>query len=186
MKSEILEKAFNIVFENKIIKGICLFLGVGTAGTIGVSLSLPSFTNMLVIAALSGFLVIIYALLILCILIIALYMPKAISWKGNIHRAEFFIVIFITNFISVLSRILYDPQFFSLDIQPSTFVMLIGIATCFFMVYLEICTYIKRLNDLKWSKWLAIIALIPYVCLALAIPCTFIKSKMEESHTISG
>ncbi len=80
MKSEILEKAFNIVFENKIIKGICLFLGVGTAGTIGVSLSLPSFTNMLVIAALSGLLVIIYALIIFCILVVSLYIKTTLQY----------------------------------------------------------------------------------------------------------
>ena len=177
MKSEILEKAFNIVFENKIIKGICLFLGVGTAGTIGVSLSLPSFTNMLVIAALSGLLVIIYALIIFCILVVSLYMPKAISWKGNIHRAEFIIVNLITNTISVLSRMLYDPEFFSLDIQPTTFVMLIGIAICFFMVYLEICTYIKRLNDIKWSKWLSALAIIPFISFVLFIFCAIKKSE---------
>ena len=39
------------------------------------------------------------------------------------------------------------------------------------------CACIKRLNDLKWLKWLAIIHIIPFVTLSIRIPCLFIKGK---------
>lgn len=188
MKSEILEKAYNIVLENKIIKGLCLFLGVGTAGAIGASIVLPSFIHIFLIAILSGIFVITYALIIFCILLIYFYLPKAISWKGIIHRAEFIIVVFVVNAVAAFSRVLLKPQAFNLEFQPTTFWILISLVICFFMMYLEVCAYIKRLNDLKWSKWLSALAIIPFISFVLFIFCAIKKSQSSivEAHSNGG
>ncbi len=180
MSKKLLNKAFGIISENIILRILSLFFGVGIAGAIGNSIQLPFFLHIILVAFLASIFVCLISLFIFCIIVICLYMPKAVSWKNNIHRVEFVSVVFITNIIATFSRVLYEPEYFNLNFQPTIFVVLIGVAICFFMLYLEICAYIKRLDDLKWSKWLVLIALIPYICLFIAIPCTFMKSKKED------
>lgn len=181
MIKKLIIRALDITRENKIIQILSLFFGVGFAGAIGNSIQLPFLLHIFLVALLAVLFVFLISIFMFCIIFICLYIPKAISCKGNIHRLEFICVLFVTNIIATFSRVLYEPAYFKLDFQPTIFITLIGIAICFFMVYLEICAYIKRLNDLKWSRWLVIVALIPVVCLGIAIPCTFIKSKIEDN-----
>jgi hypothetical protein len=97
---------------------------------------------------------------------------------------EYFLVMLGTIVIYLLNNFVYAPERYGLDYTPNNLMKIVGFVIAFFLIYIQICACVKRLNDLKWSKWLAVIDIIPIISFGIRIPCLFLKSKSIEDDNV--
>ena len=176
---EILDKTLNLV-NNNIFIYLAIIVSAVTAGIISQSITLPRLEHSFAFVGIMAVSVIAFYILSFCTAFICRYIPKAVSIKGNIHRMEYFLILVFAHMMYKASLFLYAPEDLKLSYTPTTLMFSIGVILTLFMLYVEICATIKRLNDLKWSKWLTVLTLIPYVCIVIRIPCLFFKGKIKE------
>lgn len=173
---DIIKKSYNIIEETK-YRYVLALLPAGIAGAIG-NPATSRLLHTIIFMLMYIFFALILFLISFCAIYLWFYFPKAINWRGTIGRLEYFLSLFITNlFIEFISSILITPEDLNLNYSPTILSILIGIIITFLGIYIIICATIKRLNDIKWSKWLTIIALIPGICLFVTLPCIFMKGK---------
>ena len=176
---EIFDKSLNLV-NNNIFIYIAIIVSAVTAGVISQTISMSRFEHSLAFVGIMAVSVIVFYILSFCIAFICRYIPNAVSIRGNIHRLEYFLILVFAHLMYKASLYLYAPEDLKLSYTPTTLMFSIGVILTLFMLYVEICATIKRLNDLKWSKWLTVLTLIPYVCIVIRIPCLFFKGKIEK------
>lgn len=96
--------------------------------------------------------------------------------KGRWNRQKFWL------YPLGLSLLLLIPQVALLGIagqlQLTILTVLLGITTVIsyaYIIYVSVCSYIKRLRDLDKNPWMTLILFIPFVSIILAIYCGFWK-----------
>ena len=172
----ILEKITDILTK-RYVCFICVALAAGIAGILLEGIQMARWLHAIIAGLTCGIIVLVIYLALASITLIVSYLPKAVKWKGNIHRLEYFLVLLTTSIMCGLVNVILAPECYGLEYKINNLMFIIGVVIAFFLTYIEVCACIKRLNDLKWSKWLAIIHIIPVVTLCLKIPCLFIKGK---------
>ncbi len=109
-----------------------------------------------------------------------------VSPEGRIHRMPYFITAITTNILVVICGGLIgtalDPiasQAYGTDEGGLLGIIITASMLVLLSIYLQICATIKRLRDIKQSPYWSIIAIVPYLCIFITLPCLFIKSKFE-------
>lgn len=175
----IIDKVLKI-FSNKIFAGIVIAISAGCTSILLNYLDLAKFVRIFAFIFFMFLCTVFFFALIFAVFYIIFYIPRAVKYNGVIHRLEFFFILFSTTLFSVLNKLLFFSQEYKFDYAPTIFMYSIGILFYIFLFYVETSALLKRLRDIKWSKWLVIPGMIPVVCLLIRVPCLFIKSKNEE------
>ena len=183
--SEILKKTSGIIF-NRIVSIICIALSAGIVGIITQQIHLTRFMHAVVFGLMFASLLLGIYIGLFSLIYCFLYFPKAIRWDGVIHRLEYFLVMLTSMIIYALDFFIYAPERYGLEYKPTSVMLIIGFTVVLFLIYVQVCACIKRLNDLKWPKWLAIIHIIPIVSIAIRVPCLFVKGKVEKEDNFVG
>ena len=98
--------------------------------------------------------------------------------RGNIHRLNFF-------FVNLLSNSIFNKLEHLISVQNSkdiTIQNLAIIVIILLIVYIQICSIIKRLNDIKCPRWFAFLILIPIVNIALGIYLLFTPANYMSTN----
>ena len=178
---EIMDKLTALIGQ-KWLPVLLIAISGGISGVLFKGIHLSRISHTLLTGLSTAIIVALLYILLFGVVYTILYLPKSISWKGSIHRLEYFLVILGSFILYLFNNFIYAPERYGLDYKPTNLMLLIGYLIAFFLIYIQVCACIKRLNDLKWSKWLAIIHIIPFVSLGIRIPCLFIKSKVDNSN----
>lgn len=173
---KIFEKITDILTK-RYVCFICVALAASITGILLEGIQMARWLHAIIAGLTCGIITLVIYLALASITLIVLYLPKAVKWKGSIHRLEYFLVLLATDIMYGLVNFIYAPERYGLEYKTNNFMFIIGTIIAFFLIYIEVCACIKRLNDLKWSKLLAIIHIIPFVTLSIRIPCLFIKGK---------
>lgn len=163
---EILEKTTSMI-TNKYISIVCIALSAGITGILLSGIHIARGLHAIIFGLTCGITALLMYIVLSGITYSVLYMPKAVKWNGSIHRLEYFLVMVAIFIVYALDYLIYAPERYGLEYRPTNLMMIIGFAIAFFLIYIQICACIKRLNDLKWSRWLAVIHVIPIVSLII-------------------
>lgn len=98
------------------------------------------------------------------------------TFKGRVGRKDFFIGLFVSVVLMLIFRSLVDD--FS-----GIFAIVFGIVTIVAVIWLlvfAISLYVRRLHDVGWSGWFALLTLVPLVNLGLFIVLVFMPGKTQQ------
>lgn len=114
-------------------------------------------------------------------------MKLLFSFRGRISRMQYFAALLIFfGFMLLGCLCIFLPAILPAIGTPLTVAKLL-VAVSYLMGWLLIIlvlfcnfpTTIKRLHDMGWSRWLAILMLIPYVNIIMQLICLVIPSKPD-------
>lgn len=91
--------------------------------------------------------------------------------RGKIHRLNYFLVLLGSRLLLFII-----PAFVTYNSNFDVLLIFILI------LYINICAVIKRLNDIKSSRWLSIFILIPILNIALGLYLLFTPANYKESE----
>lgn len=182
---ELWEQSLNLV-KNNIFIYLTIIVALAVAIISGRTISHSNPEYIIAVIGITAVSAIVFYILSLLVSFICLYIPKAVTINGVIHRLEYFAILIFSAVMYKTCLLLYAPEDLKLNYTPTTLMFSMGAILTLFVLYIEICATIKRLKDLNWSKWLVILTLIPYVCILIRIPCLFFKGKINTSDQDSN
>lgn len=102
------------------------------------------------------------------------------DFHGYLDRKNYIAVLVIVGIIGTVLRVLLFPEADEQKFNMTSLTQALLYIIWGFIVYVEICASLKRLNDLQWNKWLVLITLIPVAALIIRIPCVFKKGVLHS------
>lgn len=101
--------------------------------------------------------------------------------RGKLHRLNYFCINFVCNFIFNKYN---DTISTNITDNITLLVFFLNLLIIALVFYIQICAVIKRLNDVKSSRWLAIFTLVPIVNIALGIYLLFTPANYKKDEVL--